>query len=280
MGFYGQAEAAAQRIVRLFEDTNSLPAPLAQVFIRRKDGTHCRKWSWGNQVLVVLHGYTDARGFRQWEQVGRRVKKGEKAFYILGPIPKKLRDEEAGEERTIIVGFKGLPVFGLEQTEGRPLQTADPEVEKWVDSLPLLDVAKRWGLSVGAVDGDWADFLGRYRKGKRIDLATKNLSTWCHELVHAADDRNGSLTEKGQHWRSETVAELGGATLLEVLGFSHDADLGGCFGYIRAYAEREKIAVTEACMKVLDRTCQAVALILDTAGQMKPDSSATAFQGV
>jgi hypothetical protein len=69
----------------------------------------------------------------------------------------------------------------------------------------------------------------------------------------------------GQHWRSETVAELGGAVLLEVLGFRHDADLGGCFGYIRAYAEKAKVGVTEACMKVLDRTCQAVALILDTA---------------
>jgi hypothetical protein len=41
MGFYGQAEAAAQKIVRLFEDTSSLPRPLAQVFIRRKDRPHC-----------------------------------------------------------------------------------------------------------------------------------------------------------------------------------------------------------------------------------------------
>ena len=61
---------------------------------------------------------------------------------------------------------------------------------------------------------------GRYRYGKGIELCVKNLATWCHELVHATDDRNGSLKEKGQHWRSETVAELGGAVLLEVLGCS------------------------------------------------------------
>src|SRR5215813_5207722 len=145
MGFYGQAEAAAQKIVRLFEDTNSLPAPLAQVFIRRKGHPHCRKWSWGNQLLVVLHGFTDARGFRQWEQVGRKVKKGERAFYILGPVSKKLVDEDTGEERTIIVGFREIPVFGLEQTEGRPVADNDPDTERWVESLPLLDVAKRWG---------------------------------------------------------------------------------------------------------------------------------------
>src|SRR5262249_48555857 len=107
MGFYGRAEAAAQKILRAFEDTNSLPKPLAQVFISRRDNPHCRKWSWGNQLLVILNNYTDARGFRQWQAVGRNVKKGEKAFYILGPIPRKLRDEETGEEPTIIVGFKG-----------------------------------------------------------------------------------------------------------------------------------------------------------------------------
>ena len=178
MGFYGQAEAAAQRILRAFEDTNSLPKPLAQVFIRRKNRPHCRKWSWGNQLLVILHGYTDARTFNQWHEVGRTVKKGEKAFYILAPLTKKLREKEAGKEKVIVVGFKGLPVFGLEQTEGTPLPAGDLDVEKWVDSLPLLDVARRWGLSVRAVDGAWADFLGCYRRGKRIEVAVQNLSTW------------------------------------------------------------------------------------------------------
>jgi hypothetical protein len=279
MGFYGQAEAAARRIVRLFEDANSLPKPLAQVFIRRKDSRHCRDWSWGNQLLVVLHGYGDARGFRQWQEVGRSVKKGEKAFYILGPITKKLRDEETGEQRAIVIGFKGLPVFGLEQTEGRPLPSGDPDIEKWVESLPLLAVARRWGLGVGTFDGKDGGCLGLYRKGGAIELGVKNLSTWCHELVHAADDRTGRFKELGQHWRSETVAELGGAVLLEILDFSHDADLGGCFGYIRAYAEKEKIGVTEACMKVLERTCQAVALILDTAEQMKQDRGTPTVAG-
>ncbi len=73
------------------------------------------------------------------------------------------------------------------------------------------------------------------------------------------------MREMGQHWSSETVAELGGAVLLEVLGLGQDADLGGCWAYIRHYAQRERIGVTEACMRVLDRTCGAVGLILDTA---------------
>lgn len=199
MAFYGQAGAAAQKILRAFEDTNSLPKPLAQIFIRRKDTPHCRKWSWCNQLLVILNGYTDARGYRQWEQVGRQVKMGERAFYILGPVTKKWRKEETGEEKVIVVAFKGLPVFGLEQTEGRPLPSSDPDIEKWIESLPLLAVARQWGLAVGTFDVNEGGYLGRYLKGEAIEVGVQNLSTWTHELTHAADDRNGSLQEKGQH---------------------------------------------------------------------------------
>jgi hypothetical protein len=239
------------------------------LLIHRKDAAHFAKWSWGNQLLVILRGFTDARGFAQWLEVGRWVKKGEKAFYILGPVKKKLIDKETGEERSIVVGFKGIPVFGLEQTEGEPLPIGDPEIEAWLDSLPLVDVAKKWNLSVDAFNGETAGFLGVYRRRCGIALGVKNLSTWMHELVHAADDRNGTMRELGQHWRSETVAELGGAVMLELLGLSHEADLGGCFGYIQTYAQKEKIGVTEACMNVLHRTCAAVGLILDAAEQIR-----------
>jgi hypothetical protein len=61
------------------------------------------------------------------------------------------------------------------------------------------------------------------------------------------------------------VAELGGAVLLTLLGNDNEADLGGCWEYVRCYAGDEKIEVLSACGKVLDRTCGAVALILDTA---------------
>jgi hypothetical protein len=214
---------------------------------------------------VILNGFTDARTFLQWQEVGRNVSKGQKAFYILAPVTRKITDKNTKEEKVIVCGFRGLLVFGQQQTEGQPLPSGDPDIEKWIESLPFLAVAKNWNVAVETFDGEVMGFLGCYRNGKAIELGVKNLSTWAHEMVHAADDRNGSLKEKGQHWRSETVAELGGAVLLEILGLKHEADLGGCWGYIQSYAEKEKIGVTEACLRGLDRTCKAVALILDTA---------------
>ena len=265
---YNQAEEAAQDILLAFQRPESLPKPLAQIFIHRKDDAPCRRWSWRNQLIAAIRGHNDARGFKQWEQVGRKVRKGEKAFRILSPLTKKVMDETKGKERTLVYGWRGTPVFGLDQTEGEPVDTSVAEAE-WLSSLPLIDVATTWGLTVASYGGSGANVRGKYRHGKAIALGVENLSTWAHELVHAADYRNGKLKELGQHWRSETVAELGGAVLLTALGLEHDADLGGCWEYVKQYASRCGIEVVDACNKVLIRTCEAVALILDTAEQIK-----------
>ena len=267
MKMLSKAEEAAADILKAFENPNDLPKPVAQIFICRKDGSPCRKWSWRNQLISAIRGHNEARGFRQWEQIGRRVRKGEKAFRILSPLVKKGSDEESGEERFAVYGFRGTPVFGLGQTEGKPLPIRADETRAWLDSLPLRGVADAWGLSVEAFNGEGGGYLGVYRHGSGIALGVKNLSTWCHELVHAADDRNGKL--KGRKVRREMVAELGGAVLLRILGYEADADLGGCWEYIQRYAGDEKIDVLAACGRVLDRTCDAVALILNSAEELQ-----------
>ena len=135
-------------------DTGHLK-PLASVFIKRNDDVPCRKWSWRNQLLCALNGFSDARGFRQWQGVKRSVKKGEKAFFILTPLTKKITNKETGEERVIVFGFGSAAVFGAEQTEGEPLPDSDPRIENWIDSLPFIDLVRGgWGLQVGVFDGE------------------------------------------------------------------------------------------------------------------------------
>ena len=227
-------------------------------------------------MITALNGHSDARGFRQWQEVGRSIKKGEKAFYILSPCSKKVTDEHTGEEKMVLRGFRGTPVFGFGQTEGDPLPESDPAMQNWLRSLPMREVADAWRLNVEACNGVEGGHLGAYRLGRSISLGAQNNLIWAHELIHAADHRNGKLTELGQHWRSETVAELGGAVLLTVLGLEHDADLGGCWRYIKRYAEREKIDALKACNVVLERTCEAVALVLDTAEALKSEEGVAA----
>jgi hypothetical protein len=267
VNYFGNAEAAAKAIVTAFETPDSLPEPMAQMFFRRRDDLPCRRWSWRNQMLVALRGTMDARGFRQWQQVGRWVKSGEKAFHILAPLVRKKTDSEDVREREMVVGFRGVPVFGIEQTEGRPLPSASAE-QQWIDALPLVEVARHWGLTVSTFDARTTPFLGLYRRKKGILLGVKNLATWAHELVHAADDRLGGLTGNRTDWSNEVVAELGAAVLLRLTGHDAEIDLGGCRLYIRRHTFRDGLTIADACGQVLDRACNAVRLVLDTADSL------------
>jgi hypothetical protein len=265
---YGKASAAGAAIVERFKDPASLPAPLARVFIRRKDQAPCRKWSWSNQVIVALAGYSEARGFRQWQEAGRHVVKGQKAVYILAPCTRKIEaegEDGATEETTAVYGFRSVPVFGFEQTDGAPLPV-DEEATAWLEGLPLREVAESWGLKIQTYDGQEGGRLGFYSWGtESIGLGVQNLATFAHELVHAADDRNVGGLKPGQRVDQEVVAELGAAIVLTLIGKPVDADLGGCWEYVEHYASKTGKATVDVCLELLNRTCKAVDLILTTA---------------
>ena len=161
--YFGKARHAAERILQLFQ-TGDVPTALAPVFIRRHDNVPCRAWSWNNQLLVALGGHDDARGFRQWQDVGRHLRKGERGFPILVPCHKKrtVRDDDTGDERAVLalVGFRSCIVFGYGQTDGEPLPER-VESDRFIEALPLVDVARSWGLSVGTYNGRPGGALGK-----------------------------------------------------------------------------------------------------------------------
>lgn len=286
MKFYGRSEEVCNRIIEQFE-TGNLPEALAPIFVNRSDNVPSSAWSWGNRFIQAIHGTADSRGFRQWESAGRKVSKGAKAIYILGPcIAKKTEQNEQGEtvERTIIYGFKSIPVFPIEATE-----VADPK--KWeaaggvdvaeesrLERLPLREVAEAWGLKITSYNGKQGKSLGYYKPGWGIALGVENLATWAHELTHAADDRLGTIRRlSGQDPENEIVAELGGAVLLKLIGEDHQADIGGAWDYVKSYAGADKGKALRKCMKLIDRICSCVNLILKTADEMAKSDSRQAM---
>jgi len=270
MKFYGKSEEVAAKIVNAFQ-TGTVPAAIAQAYIAGCRDNHAKGYSLMNRFIVALNGYTDAMGFNGWKDLGRNVKKGEKAFYILAPLKSKITNE-AGEDRYITYGFKGVPVFGLEQTEGKELPKTAEDVAQYIDALPLIEVAKAWGLTVDAENGKDGEALGCYTFGKGITLAVKNLSTWAHELMHAADDKLGTIGKKqGDYAYNEVVAELGGAVLLTMLGKAEEADIGGAYEYITHWAEKTDKNMADACVAVLARVCKVVDFIMQTANGGKKE---------
>ncbi len=123
------------------------------------------QWSYLNRIIMWLNGTYDARGYRQWEEVGRHVKKGATAFHIFAPRLVKEKKEN-GEEDFSLLGFLQVPVFCYEDTEGEPLNYKKTEI----NSFHLIEKAEEWGLDVHAVSGN-DRYWGAYN-GKEIKLAT------------------------------------------------------------------------------------------------------------
>ncbi len=95
----------------------------------------------GNMMMLVCQGVPRGTvgGFRQWQAIGRSVKRGEHGATILFPIRRNPR-EAAHEDEEVIdrVHFGSVAVFHLAQTE---------EIEA-DGSVPLMATEEAKGLAL------------------------------------------------------------------------------------------------------------------------------------
>lgn len=112
-----------------------------------KTMTKFHRYSFNNTLLIAMQrpDATLVTGYRNWQSMGRQVKKGEKGITILAPAPKKQKKAQAlfdqnqmpildengnqkfEEVEVVIPRFKATTVFDINQTEGDPIQTISPE---------------------------------------------------------------------------------------------------------------------------------------------------------
>ncbi len=252
-----RAGAELERIVQLFS-TTQLPDLCAKALVNAPEKPSS-KWSFGNQLLMLLAGTSDARGYKQWNEVGRYVRAGAKAFRILGPVFVKKPLETTGpnndeEGVEVLVGFRAIPVFRFEDTEGDELPTYKPR-----DPPPLLEVAERSGMKINYLRLS-AGVLGMTDYERQIiTLATEDWTTFFHELAHALHRSFEPKTGHGQEPEAETIAQLVAATLARLYGKPDD---GFSWSYIAAQAQSASPQqVGRLCMRVLDRAKKVLGLI-------------------
>lgn len=248
-----KAKTCLNKIVDLFKSGN-IPKALSVAVIPPQADIPSAKWSISNRILQFLADTSDARGFKQWDKVGRNIKKGARAFHILGPKARTITetDEEGIEkEKTIITGFFVIPVFRAEDTDGEPL-AYEP-----VTPPPLSDVAEHFGLSV-SYQTFASQYYGYYQgDSKRIVLATHSAQVFFHELAHAVHHRIEGELKGGQVPDQEIIAELTAATLARM--YCPDVNLGFSYEYVKGYAEKSKKSIDRACLAVINT----VGLVLD-----------------
>ena len=220
------------------------------------EGNPCGEWSWGNRLLMTLQGTNDARGFRQWQKVGRNPMDWQKQVTIIAPLVRKIHDEKKQEDKTIITGFKSIGLYAVENTYGRKLEDNTPK-----ELPPLAEIAQEWGISVRyeKIKGEW----GHYSPNKKeIVLGTTDQQTFFHELAHVAHEKiDGKLSMDDEKYAmQEAIAQLTSAVLARIYGVKVDKYT---FEYIAMYAKSHKPdAVGRMCLKVADKVGKVLELIL------------------
>lgn len=251
-----RVKEAMQKLLLIFDDGNL--EKVAHAVFKGSGDQPSDKWSFLNRLLMFLNDSDDARGFKQWQQVGRCVKKGSKAFYIIGPRFKKLKDEKTQEEKEFLTGFMGIPVFRYEDTEGEQITRSEFKLD-----IPyeFNGIIKELGIKVKPVRFNGSNYGSYNLVNKNIKLASPDIEIFLHELSHAVDDRITGL-KPGQRKDQEVCAEFSAAVISHLMGYK--IPLGNVKAYIESYSFKELMSCLARIEKivsfVIERTRAAVCI--------------------
>lgn len=258
-------KSAVSKLMKMFE-SGEFPAQFTTTIIRKNEADEIPSdsWSIGNRILMSAQNTSDARGYNQWQEVGRQVKKGSKAIYIFAPLTKRITetDDETGEEtkKVIVYGFRPLPVFRYEDTEGEPLPDYDYSPKKYP---PFFDVAEKLGVSV-EYRPMRGNFLGRYiASTANIQLCSQDAHVYYHELAHAVHNTFVDLKTYDSD-KAEIVAEFTACVLCELTNIRGYGTQG--YEYIRRYCggETKPEGVLKKIMGVLSEVEKIVLRVIKT----------------
>ena len=171
-------------------------------------------------------------------------------------------DAETGEETTkvLVCGFRPLPVFRYEDTEGESLPDYDYSPKTYP---PFFDVAEKLGVSV-EYRPMRANFLGRYSPSMtNIQLCSQDAHVYYHELAHAIHNTFVDLKTYDTD-KAEIVAEFTACVLCEltkITGYETQS-----YKYIKRYCggEEKPEGVLKKIMGVLSEVEKIVLTVINT----------------
>src|SRR5437868_11828490 len=190
-------------------------------------------YSFGNIMLIAAQkrDASNVAGMYAWNQLGRRVKRGEKGIMILAPmLGKKPRTDahsenalsdaqtdakttEPGKPEWNLIGFRPVYVWDVSQTEGKELPKFDEPQGDVSSQLPrLIAFVKQQGIKL-----DYSDKIAP-AKGMSYGGAIRLLPNMApaeefatlvqevgHEIIHKAARRN-FITKTVRETEAEAIA--------------------------------------------------------------------------
>ncbi len=180
-----------------------------------------RQYSFGNVLMIATQKpeATRVAGIVAWNQLGRRVKRGEKGIAILAPmVVKRRRDAKNASEleestKSAVVGFRRVYVWDISQTEGEPLPTLGEVTGEVGESLDhLRQFVSGAGIALeydeGIAPAQGVSYGGRIALlpglSKPEEFATL-VHEVAHEILHKAE-RRAATTKTLRELEAEAVA--------------------------------------------------------------------------
>lgn len=213
-----------------------------------------KSYSLLNQMMLKHDG--EYATFKQWTELGGHIRKGEKSEIVV--FWKILPVEEVQEDGSKIVKqiplLKYINVFHISQVDGvEPLpqeKLNDIEPIEQAESI-LQDYWTREHIEVEHIKGNKA-FYSPMRDMIQLPLfeqfkdANEYYSTAFHESVHStmketrcnrAEERKNKLVAFGseEYSKEELVAELGSASLMNIIGIETKKSFKNSTAYIQSW---------------------------------------------
>jgi len=270
------------------------------------------QYSFNNTALIMMQ-IPDARyvmGYRQWQKVGRQVRKGESGSLIFVPYFGKATEKDA-EKQGVEVGDRILKGFGtgyvwdIAQTDER--EDFDGEVMRLEDLVrvpyvdgddfddlfdDLVSVARRWGLEVTEQQDGWIIPnrrtelpSGSINFSRQEIVLNDSLSvnhrakTLAHELAHFRlhADKDLSWFQENKR-RAEIQAEAAAFIICHRAGLDTS---GYSFEYVAEYAGMHDVDDAETVVDTvsreigaIDRAAQDIWSALEETADAKEESEA------
>ena len=228
-------------------------------FLRVAVGFH--QFSFSNLLLIWSQcpGASRVAGYRQWQQRGRQVKKGEQGIRIFGYATKRIEPDTDGDEERRAAYFPVLTVFDIAQTE--PMEGVEevPELAPRLigsDDTGIFDATAEWLRTLGwtveraslaGEDGrSIMDGTHRVQIHDGLEAAHEAL-TLLHETAHVV--LHSEVTDYQQHRGIyETEAESVAHIVAGVLGLDTSTN---SVGYIATWTHGDTDIVKATAVRVL-----------------------------
>lgn len=224
------------------------------------------QYSFYNQMILMFHRCSQVAGYKRWQELGRTVKKGSKAVWILAPAyyKKKVENEEGEEEEVRKLYFRSVPVFDIADTEGEEIKRG-LTTRSELNFPEAKEAAGKLGFTVRLKPFDIG--IGGFIKKKAITLNsnlndTEHVGTLIHELSHGllnhTNSKNGELPTEVKEQQAETATYLA----CQILGVERK-----CKFYLRGWNLSKNIVKD---FQTLDKVAKEIIGAMNNKGGMIP----------